>query len=172
MAVFVRREGRVNTPIDLRIVRGLAERMLRKLGLTDSELSILLCSDRVIHELNLEHRGKDKPTDVLSFPQAEFESAEQPRVGESLQLLGDVVISVDTAALQAASRKRSVLSEVRFLLAHGLLHLLGHDHVTVEDKRIMFNRTRQLVRAAPVTEAARAGSDGRLGRRQKDMSGR
>lgn len=154
MPVFVSREGRADVRVDARAVRRLAEQMLGKLGLRDSELSVLLCNDRVIHRLNLEHRGKDKPTDVLSFPQAEFEEAEQPRAGQSLRLLGDVVISLETAALQATSRKRSVLSEVRFLLAHGLLHLVGHDHLTADDKRLMSNRTRQLVRAAPLNEDA------------------
>ncbi len=138
-----------NAPkVALPLVRRWGDQMLHKLALVDSELSVVICDDTYIHELNLEHRGKDKPTDVLSFPQAEFRAAEKPRRGHSLDLLGDVVISLTTAQRQADSRHRSLESEVKFLLAHGILHLVGHDHMTVDDKRIMTNRTRQLVRAA------------------------
>lgn len=122
--------------------------MLTKLKLPQSELSILLCDDLLIRRLNHEHRGKDKATDVLSFPQAEFRRPEQPRKGYSLELLGDVVISLDTAQRQAESRARSLIEEVRFLLAHGVLHLLGYDHMNPDEKRVMGLRTAQLVRAA------------------------
>lgn len=126
----------------------MAELMLKELGCEDSELSILLCDDSMIHELNLEHRQKDKPTDVLSFPQAEFTSPEQVAPGHNLFMLGDVVISLDTAERQARGRKRELFEEVRFLLAHGVLHLVGHDHMTPEEKAVMTKRTRSLVKAA------------------------
>ncbi|MFK7929852.1 MAG: rRNA maturation RNase YbeY [Myxococcota bacterium] len=82
---------------------------------TELELSVHLCDDAEIQSLNQQYRGKDAPTDVLSFPQ------EAP-------LLGDVVISVDTAARQASDRAHDVAVELRVLLVHGLCHLLGHDH--------------------------------------------
>jgi probable rRNA maturation factor len=131
-----------------RTVRALADAMLASLGLEDAELSVLLTDDRRIQELNREHRGKDKPTDVLSFPLDEDEvDTGSPR------LLGDVVISLDTAERQARGRGRSLVEEVRFLLAHGILHLIGHDHAEPEEKRIMVAATRRLVRAAPIPEA-------------------
>eukprot|EP00854_Cymbomonas_tetramitiformis_P011465 gene11465-13551_t len=83
------------------------------------ELSVMLC------ELNKEWRSKDAATDVLSFPQQEWGSAMSP-VG--LLALGDVVISVETAARQAVEAGHSLVDELRVLLVHGLLHLLGHDH--------------------------------------------
>ncbi len=126
----------------------MGEQMLTKLGLSHAELSVLLCDDRVIRSLNREHRNKDKPTDVLSFPQVEFLHPEQPVIDLQLELLGDVVISLDTAQRQAIGRGRTLLEEVRFLLAHGVLHLLGYDHMNPEDKRVMSRRTVQLVRAA------------------------
>ena len=146
----------VNTSKSKRIAAGLlvtmvrrwGDQMLYKLALPDSELSVVLCDDQYIQGLNLIHRGKDKPTDVLSFPQVEYQKPERPRRGQQLSLLGDVVISLTTAARQAESRRRTLQSEVRFLLAHGVLHLVGHDHMTPDDKRTMTNRTRQLVRAA------------------------
>lgn len=117
----------------------MADRMLEALGLEDAELSVLLTDDARIHELNLEHRHKDRPTDVLAFPLDEDTTAPGPR------LLGDVVISLDTAERQARGRRRDVLAEVRFLLAHGLLHLIGYDHGTPAEKRSMSALTRRLV---------------------------
>jgi probable rRNA maturation factor len=127
-----------------------ADRMLEHLGLTDAELSVVLVNDRAIQSLNRQHRGKDRPTDVLAFPLGEAPTADQPR------LLGDIVISLPTAARQAKSRKRPLLPEARFLLAHGLLHLIGYDHATKPQKRRMDAATRRLVRAATARPAKKA----------------
>ncbi|MCC6875757.1 MAG: rRNA maturation RNase YbeY [Sandaracinaceae bacterium] len=117
--------------------------MLEALGLPRAELSILLCDDATIHELNRSYRRKDRPTDVLAFAMHEGE-------GGALHpdLLGDVVISIDTARRQAAEARRPVAAEVTFLLAHGLLHLLGLDHRTRAEERRMSARTDVLVAAA------------------------
>lgn len=127
------------------LVRSEANLMLLELELAHAELSVLLTNDAQIHALNLEHREKDKPTDVLSFPLDEGGGADGFVSGT--RVLGDVVISLDTAARQARSRKRELLPEVRFLLAHGLLHLLGYDHGNPAEKRVMDAMTRRLVRA-------------------------
>jgi probable rRNA maturation factor len=123
-------------------LRRAADRMLAYLELSSAELSVLLVSDAAIQVLNREHMGKDRPTDVLSFPLGETPGDGAPH------LLGDIVISLPTAARQAKSRKRPVFEEARFLLAHGLLHLLGHDHATPAQKRRMDAAARRLVRAA------------------------
>lgn len=148
MPVFISRRAPKSPVLAGRVVKRLAEQMLEDLGVSDSELSILLCDDSVIQAINLEHRQKDKPTDVLSFPQAEFTRPEVPEAGNQLAMLGDVVISLDTAERQARARRRPLLNEVRFLLAHGVLHLLGYDHMTPAEKSQMTKRTRQLVKAA------------------------
>jgi len=127
-------------------LRKAADRMLAELDLEDAELSVLLVSDAAIHVLNQQHRGKDRPTDVLSFPMGEA-----PGPSDAPRLLGDVVISLPTAARQAKSRKRPLFAEARFLLAHGILHLIGHDHATKPQKRKMDAATRRLVRAAQRT---------------------
>lgn len=116
--------------------------MLESLGLGDAELSILLCDDETIRELNLQYRKKNKPTDVLAFPM-------QDGPGPQAQpgLLGDVVISLPTATRQAAEHDRPIIEEVTFLLAHGLLHLLGYDHATRSDERDMRARTEKLMAA-------------------------
>lgn len=106
--------------------------MLAFLRLEQAELSVLLCDDATIHELNRDFRGKDRPTDVLAFPMGGA-----PAGGDCPALLGDVVISVDTARRQAAQRGRPIADEVTFLLAHGLLHLLGYDHRDRPEERRM-----------------------------------
>jgi probable rRNA maturation factor len=146
LPALVRRNARGAPALDPRRVRAIAERMLRALDLTDAELSVLLTDDRTIRELNRAHRGKDKPTDVLAFP-LDLEDGDAPDQAEGA-LLGDVVISLDTAARQARSRNRELLAEVRFLLAHGMLHLVGYDHATRAEKQNMDRLTRRLVRAA------------------------
>jgi probable rRNA maturation factor len=127
------------------LIARLGRAMLTALELPEAELSVLLTDDGEIQELNRQHRDKDKPTDVLAF--AMDESVPDPR-----GILGDVVISLDTAARQARSRGRPLLEEVRFLLAHGVLHLVGYDHAEPAEKREMVAMTRRLVRAAPLPE--------------------
>ncbi len=146
MPVFIQRRAPGSVSISKAAIKALAQHMLVELGLPDSELSILLTDDHTIHAINLEHRGKDKPTDVLSFPQNEFSRPLVAKRGSNLGLLGDVVLSLDTAARQAQGRRRPLEDELRFLLAHGLLHLLGYDHMNLADKKIMTARTRDLVR--------------------------
>lgn len=92
------------------------------------ELSVVLVDAKQIQEINLEYRGLDKPTDVLSFAQEEGE-IEFPEIDEiSFRLLGDIVIALDVAQTQAQDYMHSFEREVAFLTAHGLLHLLGYDH--------------------------------------------
>jgi len=126
-------------------VRTKAERMLRALRLPSAELSVLLCDDATIHALNRDYRQKDKPTDVLAFAMREGEGAEHAHGAHGL--LGDVIISLETAARQASEHARSLDAEVTMLLAHGLLHLLGLDHRNRTEERRMTART-DLLRAA------------------------
>jgi len=96
------------------------------------EVSVLLTDDRDIAELNLIYRGVDRPTDVLAFPQDET-------------LLGDVVISVETAKRQAEERGKPLDDELDLLVAHGLLHLLGYDDDTPEGLERMNARAAQVL---------------------------
>jgi probable rRNA maturation factor len=144
---FVMRRSGKTPKLDARRVRRLADHMLAALGIEDAELSILLVDDGRIRELNRSHRNKDRPTDVLAFP---LPRERRPAPGAPL-LLGDVVISLPTALRQARSRGRALLPEVRFLLAHGLLHLMGFDHGTKPEKKRMDQATRRLVRSAVLT---------------------
>jgi probable rRNA maturation factor len=110
-------------PVGMKILRSLAQRILRDLGLTDSELSVTIVGDRTIRRINREYRGQDKATNVLSFSMAEGEFA-----GLNPQLLGDVVISADTAAREAEEEGVTFQERLAFLLLHGILHVTGFDH--------------------------------------------
>ena len=107
----------------------------------EAELSLLLVSDAVMRRLNRQWRGQDRPTDVLSFAQAEGPTGAPPG------LLGDVVISIDTARRQAAECAAPLASELDRLLIHGVLHLLGYDHErSPAEARRMQRRERALAR--------------------------
>jgi len=125
MPVSVRREG---ATLDTRGVRRDAQRLLAHAELRDAELSVVICNDSFIHRLNRDWRGVDSPTDVLAFAQGEGEDA-----GLHPEVLGDLVISADTATRQAAELAHPVARELRVLLVHGFLHLLGYDHSEAEE---------------------------------------
>lgn len=119
-----------------------ARQMLDEYCLTEAMLSIVLCDDATIRRLNRQYRGQNRPTDVLSFSMLEGEAIVCQR-----QILGDIVISLPTAARQAAARRVAVLDEVTELLAHGLLHLLGFDHRNAFEKRRMNLHAKSLIAA-------------------------
>jgi len=118
----------------------VAHSVLTYLDLQEAELSILLCDDATIHPLNRDYRGKDKPTDVLSFAQREGEFAFLDD-----NLLGDVIISMDTTIRQAEERTHSVETELRVLLVHGILHLIGYDHIEDDEAEIMEAKEREIL---------------------------
>jgi probable rRNA maturation factor len=135
MPVVTRVEG---TPekVDRRALAADARALLAALGLRRTEWSVVLADDAFVRPLNREWRGKDAPTDVLSFPQEE--TLEPGRFATPPPCIGDVVISVQTARRQADALGHSLTTELRVLLVHGLLHLVGFDHETGEDDaRIM-----------------------------------
>jgi probable rRNA maturation factor len=101
-------------------------------------LSLLFCDDPVIQPLNRDYRGFDKPTDVLSFSQQD--SVNGTLVPETPVLLGDVIISLETAARQAQAAGQSLRREIEWLTLHGVLHLLGHDDETEEGLQAMIAR--------------------------------
>ena len=96
----------------------------------EAEISVVLCDDARIRELNQIWRNKNASTDVLSWPLFE-------EVPEDAEALGDVVISWDTAITQAKARNWSVEEEVALLLVHGILHLLGHEDETLAGSKKM-----------------------------------
>lgn len=127
----------VNSNFSLEFFSDIAEEVFKFLGLenNDYEISLLMTNDEVIREYNNQYRGKDKPTDVLSFPMEED------------NILGDIAISYDTAKRQAEENEINIDRETAFLFIHGLLHLLGYDHETSEeDEKEMFELQEKILK--------------------------
>lgn len=141
-----------------RPLASLGRTYLDRLDLHGCELSLSLVGDRAIRRLNRTWRKKDKATDVLSFPAGEL-----PRGTPGPRQLGDVVISLDTAKRQAKEYGRTLEAEMSRYLAHGLLHLLGHDHERPSDARKMATAEEKLLgEGGMVADAVRAGRARRL----------
>lgn len=101
-------------------------------SLSDVDMTIVLTDDAQLHELNREFLGVDAPTDVLSFPSSEND----PETG--VPYLGDILVSIPRATLQAQAAGHPLEAEVQLLVVHGTLHLLGHDHAEAEEKAAMW----------------------------------
>lgn len=101
-----------------------------------TEVSVVLADDEYIHQLNHQYRGKDCPTDVLSFA---LNEGEEPEIidGPEVVLLGDIIISLETATRQAEEYGHSLERELAYLTVHGILHLLGYDHMLEDEKKEM-----------------------------------
>lgn len=118
----------------------------------DAQIFIMITSDEDIHQLNKEHRNVDAPTDVLSFPANDLDKPLAEKMAEGFEpefdecenviVLGDIVISADTAARQAEEYGNTLIEEMRFLAVHGALHLLGYDHIEEADEMLMRKKQR------------------------------
>ena len=117
-----------------------------------TEVDITLVDDAAIHELNRTYRVIDRPTDVLSF--ALDEGEEEPEVDddEIEHLLGDVIISAPTAVRQGEEYGHGLEREMTYLAVHGMLHLLGYDHMEEKDKLIMRKREEEVLRRLDLAE--------------------
>lgn len=113
-------------------------------GPEEAEVSIVLIDNERIHKLNLEYRGVDRPTDVLSFALQE-EVEEEPDIDEDDDMLGDILISVERAREQAEEYGHSFERELIYLAVHGTLHLLGFDHEEEEDKQEMRSKEEEVM---------------------------
>jgi probable rRNA maturation factor len=140
----------VNNALQTRVSTARMERAVRRLlreeGLARAEVSVLLTDDAAIREMNRDYRGHDQPTDVLSFAQDEptTDAPAVPLTGET-RLLGDIVISVDTAVRQAAAHNITPARELALLAVHGALHLLGHEDETEAGADCMRAREREIL---------------------------
>ncbi len=134
--IYVSVSDAVETDMDLSILEQAALETIRRAAGDDSlasaEATILLSGDKQLHELNRKYLDVDAPTDVLSFP------ADMVDPETNLKYLGDVLISLPRAQAQAAAGGHPVEQELRLLVVHGMLHLLGYDHAEPEDKEKMW----------------------------------
>jgi pyridoxine 5-phosphate synthase len=128
-------------PISESYLRRSAAKLLAYCGCSAAELSMLLVSDRRIAELNRTYRHKEGPTNVLAFAQAEGDDADLAG-----NILGDIVISLETAAREAGDKRITVHQRLLALMTHGLLHLLGYDHErSAADAQRMFAKEKELI---------------------------
>ena len=123
----------------------------------DAEISLTFTDNESIRELNLESRGKDSATDVLSFPMLEQDDdgtliIYDEDVVDGYVLLGDIVISAERAVAQAEEYGHSLLREMCFLAVHSVLHLLGYDHErSAEEEKIQFEKQEEILSSIGIT---------------------
>lgn len=144
------------TGLDTRALVRVLERLLAAIGEDGTSVSLTFVRDTAMRELNREHRGKDAPTDVLSFPLHAPEAFDRNgptrplnAVGETKnaapeRMLGDIVVSVESALRQAAAYDAPLEREVQRLLIHAVLHLAGHDHMEPGERAVMEAEERRL----------------------------
>ena len=125
-----------NTNIDeLDEVKKVIDYAVKKEKLENISFNIIIVDNEYIHNLNKEYRNIDRETDVITFA---LEDDDSIIVGDEVRVLGDIYISIDKAREQAKEYNHSLKRELSFLAVHGLLHLLGYDHMTKEDEEVMF----------------------------------
>jgi len=115
------------------ILRNTAGRVLQFEKQTNKELDVLLTTDLQMQKLHHKYLSQDRPTDIMAFSQ------------DDKKFLGDIVISVETAMRQAQEEGHDLLTELQYLLIHGILHLLGHDDRSPSKRKIMRQKERQLL---------------------------
>ncbi|MFT5701668.1 MAG: pyridoxine 5-phosphate synthase [Desulforhopalus sp.] len=132
-------------PLQLHKLERLSNWLLKECGSEDHNVSIVLVDDRYIQGLNSQYRQKDVPTNVLSFPFAE--GADQSSLSQiPIRELGDIVISLETAAQEVIDFKQTFHQRLSWLLIHGMLHLKGYDHErSKKDEEIMFSREQEIL---------------------------
>ncbi|MEK7244135.1 MAG: rRNA maturation RNase YbeY [Thermodesulfobacteriota bacterium] len=126
MSISIQNRQKLLT-VDVGRVRRSLKRLLKELGFKDSEVSLLLVDDDQIREINKNYLQRDRPTNVISFAMTDGAFGDVHP-----EILGDIILSVETAARDALTCDIDFMDEVEFLLIHGLLHLLGYNHEDVE----------------------------------------
>jgi probable rRNA maturation factor len=133
---------------ELSKVEELLKFVIKKEKLENCVFNVIIVDNTYIHKLNKEYRGIDRPTDVISFALEDYKD----EVSLDFRLLGDIYISLDKAKEQALEYGHSFLREISFLTVHGLLHLLGYDHMEKSDEIIMFKKQDELLNEFGITK--------------------
>ena len=133
--------------IDKSFVRKVVKHTLKKMEAEKSEVNIIFVGLEEIHEINKTYRNVDRPTDVISFA---LEDTEDVTVYEE-RVLGDIYICLDKIHEQAKEYGHTEIREMAFLIVHGLLHLLGYDHMIKEEEKIMFGLQEEILNEMGIT---------------------
>lgn len=138
-----------NEKIDeLKDVEKVLKKAIEIEELNEVEFNVIIVDNKYIHELNRTYRNIDRPTDVITFALEDNEEVDF----ENYRLLGDIYISLDKAKEQAIEYEHSFKREICFLAVHGFLHLLGYDHMNVEDEKTMFSKQEVILNEANITK--------------------
>lgn len=121
--------------LELDVLKNYVKYVSKKLDIESAIFNIILVDDEEIQELNKNYRGIDRKTDVITFALEDGDGFKNPEV----RVLGDIYISIPVAYLQAENYGHSRIREICFLATHGILHLLGYDHMNEEDEKKMFS---------------------------------
>lgn len=148
--VLNEQEIKALTDEQLELIKRVIQKASQLESVQNGEVVVTLVDDDEIHKLNMEYRGIDRPTDVLSFAMNEGEEFDIQYDEEDLaeledDALGDVIISIPRAISQAEEYGHSFERELGFLSVHGFLHLMGYDHETEEDEKVMFAKQEQVL---------------------------
>lgn len=130
-----------NELIDTTDLYKVIEYTLKYENVTNAIMNVIIIDNEKIHEINLKYRGIDRPTDVISFALED----DKTFVNTSFRVLGDIYISIDKVYEQASNYNHSVRREISFLTVHGILHLLGYDHMKKEDELVMFSKQEKIL---------------------------
>lgn len=167
MTYYVENETEVMMPFNVEeTVRLVADSVLDKEECPyESQVNVLLTDNKGIHEFNMQYRGIDRETDVLSFPNLDFEEEGVFKIDEEKEadyfdpdsgelILGDIIISVDKVYEQAESYGHSLRREFAFLIAHSMLHLCGYDHMEEYEAKVMEQKQEEILMALGITRDA------------------
>lgn len=136
----------------LQFVERILQHAAAEEDISAAELSVSFVTNDMIQGINKEYRGKDAPTDVISFAMEELGEGEMEVVGALVpRMLGDIIISIDRTKEQAADYGHSFERELGFLAVHGFLHLLGYDHMTKEEETKMFAKQEAILSSLGIT---------------------
>lgn len=142
--VFVNKTREASWKQYYSVLKLLADKTIQELKVNDDvSVSVILVKSKKIHEINLEYRNIDRPTDVISFALCDEE--DQYECPEEIKELGDIFINVDAVFEQAVEYGHSNERELCFLFIHGLLHCLGYDHMNKKDEDKMFKLQKQIL---------------------------
>ena len=134
------------------VIRAIAADTLAYEGFSsECEVSVSVVDGAEIQTINRQFRGIDRVTDVLSFPQLTFTEGEIPEKNENGEIvLGDIILCLQRAKEQAAEYGHSLKREIAFLTAHSMLHLLGYDHMTPQEEKVMFQKQEEILQKAGI----------------------
>ncbi len=141
-------------PKEEKLIKKVIETVLKEEKIIrDLEIYVTLTNNNQIHKINLEQRNVDRPTDVLSFPMFEREEIHllKEKNEEEPDILGDIIISIEKVKEQAEEYGHSFERELAYLTTHGMLHLLGYDHMIEEEKEQMRKREEEILEKLNIT---------------------